>query len=167
MQRRERCAPSDLPGRLTHAQWRPSGAQSNYRRPSELRGGSYPRSGADGIFEPWTRHHQRKRSLGARTRPAGRLLLVTPCIRTCHRGSMLCSGCVHAVRSVPGGKERCAKRPLGRSEPAAGGALASAGHLTRAAPGHSKLRALKSAVEAGLPERCATALAAWRVAAPG
>ena len=32
--------------------------------------------------------------------PAGRFLLVTPCISVCHRGSMRSSGCVHMVYSV-------------------------------------------------------------------
>ena len=32
--------------------------------------------------------------------PAGRFLLVTACIRVCHRGSMHSSGCVHMVYSV-------------------------------------------------------------------
>ena len=39
--------------------------------------------------------------------PAGRFLLVTPCIRACHCGSMRSSGCVHMVYSV--GAERAVR----------------------------------------------------------
>jgi hypothetical protein len=51
-------------------------------------------------FEPNTCHHQRTARWLRKRGPAGRFLLVTPCIRVRHYGSMYGSVRVHMVYSV-------------------------------------------------------------------